>query len=60
MCECGSKINKTYSKAHYTSQKHIHGLAGTVPPKRSITRKPKQDVVDSDIELMTAMQAMIE
>ena len=60
MCKCGSKINKTYSKAHYTSQKHIHGLAGTVPPKRSITRKPKQDVVDSDIELMTAMQAMIE
>ena len=59
VCECGATINKTYSKAHYKSQKHIYGLEGAVPPKRTITRKPKEVKDDSDLELVEAMQEMI-
>lgn len=51
VCECGATINKTYSKSHMKSQKHIHLVAGTVPPKRTIQRKTK----DKDLELMAAL-----
>ena len=50
-CECGNRINKTYSKSHFKSAKHIHGIAGTIAPKRTIVRKK--------IDIMETMQAMI-
>lgn len=53
VCECGAKISKNYSKSHFKSQKHIHGVAGTVAPKRTVIRKPKEDIM----ETMSAMIA---
>ena len=52
VCECGSRISKNYSKSHFKSAKHIHGVAGTIAPKRTVVRKPKQDI-------MAEMAAMI-
>ena len=45
VCQCGATINKTYSKSHMKSQKHLHLIAKTVPPKRTIVRKPKTDIL---------------
>ena len=51
-CPCGATINRTYSKAHATSQKHIHGLAGTVAPKRTMIRKLKKDIIETMREMI--------
>jgi hypothetical protein len=52
VCECGQTINKTYSKSHMTSLKHIHKLAGTVVPKRTMVRKPKKDIIEVLAEMI--------